>query len=297
MTIALAMVLTGCGDRVTILGNQIGVVADGDGIQRDANGNIIILSNTNKLLDYCSSTSESCEKLYLVDKESIPDQFIMTDKYFPKDKETGSYTVNVVFDINPRAYEKLFAGNIPMIRDLDANSQHVYKVPVQTVYERFAKKQMLSAIDYIHTQHSITDLLSDSDNVTKLFKHELSKHFGKDAIFIPRFVGVEDVKPSDNILASLTRETRIKIAEANDQADHEREMKRLALKEKALMEEARVRGKFLAKMKQYGYTADHEVYERMINTLIYPDESRDSDQDVNLSFGVPMMGKLPTQRK
>lgn len=297
LTLALAMALAGCGERVTVLGNQIAVVADGDGLQRDDDGKLIILSNTNKRLEHCGSADTSCEKLYLVDKESIPDQFIMKDRYFPKDKETGSYTVNVVFDINPLAYEKLFAGNIPMVRVNDEGSVHVYKVPVRVVYERFAEKQMLAAIDYIHTQHSITDLLSDSDNVTKLFKKELSKHFGKESIFIPRFVGVEDVKPSENILSALTRESRIRIAEENDKADHERQMKRLKLKELALMEEARIRGRYLSKMKPYGYTADHEVYERVIETLVYPDESRDSDQDVNLSLGVPMMGNMTPASK
>lgn len=276
MMVALAF-MTGCGERVTVTANEVAVVMD--------NKMSKPFTKTTARLEMCMVWDTSCQKLIIAKVDDISDSFEMTNRYFSKDNEVGSYVVNVVYRINPNRYNDLFNAAVPLTKVSDTR----YELPVSYLYSRYAEKQTLSAIDYIHNSHSITELLNDSDNVTELFMAELYKSLkmgDEEPLFIPYFVGVENVKPSEDILKSLTREKKREIQEANDQAEHKRKMAYLELQRKSMEKEISNRKFYMKEMQSLGYTMDHMVQENMMDMILNPDEVND-DQNINLTIGVP----------
>lgn len=207
----MAVMLTGCGQRVTIAPNEVGQIMTPSGY----NGNIIETSTFR--LDFCGLPGQICDKLVTLDKS---DQEVTEDLklFMPQDKLKMDFSVKLVLAVNPDQYQLLFT-KVPATKDSTG-----YMIPLSKAYRTYAQQVILKVSREVMAQYKIEEIAANREAVGAQLANRLIDEVREQTPFIVRNASLADVKYPDLITNAQEKAAERREQIATEEAETQKRM-------------------------------------------------------------------------
>ena len=239
-----AVLLTACGDRVTVSPNEVGKILSPSGYKET------VIPTSTFRLDPCLSVCDKLVTLNASDSE-VKEQITL---FMPKDKLQMSFDVRMVLAVDPSQYDLLF-NKIPAT--LSPNGGYV--IPLDKVYSVYAQQVIRTISREIMSEYSIADVVSNREVIGAQLANELTKQVKERTPFIVRYAGLADVS-----YPAIITDAQEKAAERREQIAEEeaKTQKRMIELERELIEAQKQRKVDVEKAE-----ADAEVNRILANSI------------------------------
>lgn len=225
-----AVALTGCGQKVEVGPAEIGKVMTSKGYQEGT------IPTSKFRLDPCFNYCDKLVTLDVSDKSSVE----TVEVFMPEDKLLMTFGIQSTLTVNPKKAEALFTSLPPQTRE-DGSTHIAWK----TIYETYAKQIILAESREFISKYNIPHLASNMESVNAQLRAHLTKQIEARTPFIPRYVGLVNVKFPQMIvdaqLNAAKRREQIQQEEAElevSKVQLERELQEARLKRQIEIEKA-----------------------------------------------------------
>lgn len=226
--VALAVALSACGQRVEIPPANVGKIMTSSGYKAGTIGTSTIR------LDACLPW-EACQRLVLMNSGDVAVQEPMV-LLMPKDKLNMTFVLQTTLTLNPKKYDEVFARVPP---------ENGTTISRTAVYNTYAQQIIRSETREFLSRYSIAEVLSNLDTINADLQKALTASISEKTPFIPRFVGLADIKYPKIIVESQENAAsrREQIEQENAQLEISkvqiaREMQEQQLRRKVSIEKA-----------------------------------------------------------
>lgn len=203
LVLLAAVVLTACGQRVTVSPNEVGKILSPSGYKEQ------IIPTSTFRLDSCFLPGSICDKLVTLNAadSEVKEQITL---FMPQDKLQMSFDVRMVLAVDPSQYDLLF-NKIPASK----SENNGYYIPLSKVYSVYAEQIIRTISREIMSEYSIADVVSNREVIGAQLAEELTKQVRAKTPFIVRYAGLADVNYPDIITKAQEKaaERREQIAE------------------------------------------------------------------------------------
>lgn len=172
-------VLVGCGQKVEVGPAEIGKVMTSKGYQEGT------IPTSKFRLDPCWTYCDKLVTLDVSDKSSVES----VEVFMPEDKLLMTFGIQSTLTVNPKKAEALFTSLPPQTRE-DGSAHIAWK----TIYETYAKQIILAESREFISKYNIPHLASNMETVNAQLRAHLTKQIEARTPFIPRYVGLVNVK-------------------------------------------------------------------------------------------------------
>ncbi len=214
---AAALMIAGCGQRVTVDNAQVGKVMDEHGFQED------VITTSTFRLNACWWPGAVCDRLVLLDvsDRSVTENF---DLFMPEDRLSMTFGLGVTIGIKEGGINELFTKIPP-----SGEGRH-RQISVDRAYETYAQRIIRAETRTFLTQYSIGEISSNRDVIgAQLFKH-LKEQVEAQTPFSVRYAGLDDVDYPGIIVKAQERAAERR--EAIQQEEAQLEIARVQFKRK-----------------------------------------------------------------
>lgn len=250
--VGLAVGLVGCGQVAEVAPAEVGKVMTKNGYKEG------VIPTSKFRLDWCWAY---CDKLVTL---NAADQSV-TEKmelFMPRDKLMMTFDLRATLAVNPNDYEQVFAKVTPQ----PVNGDQLYRIPVNTVYNTYAKDIIRSEAREYLSQFTISEIASSRDAINKELSSRLAESIEKRTPFKVRYLGLADVGYPAIITQAQEKaaERREQIEQENAQLEIskvqlERELQEQEMRRKIEVEKARAEAE-VNKIMGDSMTANYKVY-------------------------------------
>jgi len=249
--VGLAIGMVGCGQVAEVAPAEVGKIMTKNGYKEG------VIPTSKFRLDWCWAY---CDKLVTL---NAADQSV-TEKmelFMPRDKLMMTFDLRATLSVNPNDYEQVFAKVTPQ-----PVTDQVYKIPLATVYNTYAKDIIRSEAREYLSQFTISEIASSRDAINKELSSRLAESIEKRTPFKVRYLGLADVGYPAIITQAQEKaaERREQIEQENAQLEIskvqlERELQEQEMRRKIEVEKARAEAE-VNKIMGDSMTANYKVY-------------------------------------
>lgn len=212
ITVGLAIV--GCGQRVEVPPAHVGKIMSSSGYREQ------VVETSRFRLPVCMPWQQ-CERLVLLSSGDVAVQEPMV-LLMPKDKLNMTFTLQTTLTVNPKKYDEVFTRVPPSTTD----SKQLL-IDRTTVYKTYAQQIIRSEARELLSRYTIAEVLSNLDTINAELQKTLTKSISDKTPFVPRFVGLADVKYPDIIV--LAQENAAQRREQIEQENAQLEISKVQL--------------------------------------------------------------------
>lgn len=176
---AMAILMTGCGERVEVPPGFIGKIMTKDGYQEG-------LISTSKLrLAPCVSYCDRMVIMDNTDKSYVEPMEI----FIPADKLNIKVDLRATLAVDPQRAEPLF-NKLPQVTKTDQLSV----ISGESIYNTYGKQVLQAEVRSYLTKYSISEIASNGEKINSDIQVLLSKVMGERTPFTVRYAGVTNIK-------------------------------------------------------------------------------------------------------
>lgn len=175
---ALAVALTGCGDRVEVPPASVGKIMTKDGYQEG------LIPPSKFRLPFCTVYCDRLVLLETSDKAYLENMSI----FIPKDKLNLTVAVRTTLSLNPDRTEVLFNKITP-----EERSSSVSAISTQSAYQTYAQQIVQAEVREYLSQYSIAEIASSNEKINSDIQVRLSKTLQERTPFTVRYAGITNI--------------------------------------------------------------------------------------------------------
>lgn len=176
---AVALILTGCGERVEVPPANVGKIMTKDGYQEN------LIPTSKFRLPACLAY---CDRLVLLDVSDNSYSESLTI-FIPEDKLNLSVTLRTTLSVNSRKSEELFAALAPT--SIEGSTS---RIDNRTIYNTYASQIIQAEVREYLSQYSIAEIASSNEKVNSDIRERLSKVLSERTPFSVRYIGLTNIE-------------------------------------------------------------------------------------------------------
>lgn len=203
--------LVGCGQKVEIPSATVGKVMTKDGYKPG------VIGTSKFRLDPCLVY---CDEIVVL---NVSDQAIQEPMrlFMPKDKLNMDFTLQTTLTVKESSYDDLYARITP------EHESGVRYIPVEKVYNTYAKQIILAEAREFLSQYTINEIASNLEQINGALSKKLTESINKRTPFQVRYVGISSLKYPDIIIEA--QENAAKRTEMIRQEEAQLELSKVSL--------------------------------------------------------------------
>lgn len=187
MSLALALLVSGCGQRVEIPSAAVAKIMTKDGYKPG------VISTSKIRLDPCIAYCD--EIVYLnVSDQAVSEEMML---FMPKDKLNMKFALQVTLSVKEASYDDLFARISPV-----ANAEGDRWIPNNKIYSTYAQQIIRSEAREFLSEYSIDEIASNLEAVNAKLSAKLVNSINQKTPFAVRYVGLSNLQYPDIIVAA-----------------------------------------------------------------------------------------------
>lgn len=176
---AVALILTGCGERVEVPPANVGKIMTKDGYQEN------LIPTSKFRLPACLAY---CDRLVLLDVSDNSYSESLTI-FIPEDKLNLGVTLRTTLSVNSRKSEELFAALTPT--SIEGSTSQIVN---RTIYNTYASQIIQAEVREYLSQYSIAEIASSNEKVNSDIRERLSKVLSERTPFSVRYIGLTNIE-------------------------------------------------------------------------------------------------------
>ena len=215
----IALGLAGCGEQVEIPSAMVGKVLTKDGYKEG------VIRPSKFRLDPCMAY---CDELVILNVSDQPRQEPMK-LFMPKDKLNMDFVLQATLSVKESSYDDIYTRISP-----EMSEQGVRYIPVDKVYNTYAKQIIIAEAREFLSQYSINEIASNLEAVNAALTKKLTESINRMTPFQVRYIGISSLTYPDIIIKA--QENAAERTERIRQEDAQLELSKVSL-ERELQEQ------------------------------------------------------------